>query len=164
MEGAKVVSTQARCKVLRRFIYEWYVGGACRCRALVKWCSRDRAPPARRIASNARSYVCFGPIFPVALARGPLAPDTISSRTNKAVARLSHRLYWPETNVGASVARDAPRGRRSILRASHHSSPTPRPSAQRADQAPWHFLNFFSLPQGQGSLRPTSFRALRTGS
>ncbi|GLO58806.1 hypothetical protein PPUJ20066_48420 [Pseudomonas putida] len=28
LEGAKVVSTQARCKVLRRFIYEWYVGGA----------------------------------------------------------------------------------------------------------------------------------------
>ncbi|MGE8464501.1 MAG: hypothetical protein ACN6QE_00005, partial [Pseudomonas putida] len=33
-----------------------------------------------------------------------------------------------------------------------------------SDQAPWHFLNFFSLPHGQGSLRPTSFRALRTGS
>ncbi|CAI8893031.1 hypothetical protein EMIT0P2_30392 [Pseudomonas sp. IT-P2] len=31
-------------------------------------------------------------------------------------------------------------------------------------QAPWHFLNFLPLPQGQGSLRPTSFRALRTGS
>ena len=33
-----------------------------------------------------------------------------------------------------------------------------------AAYAPWHFLNFFSLPHGQGSLRPTSFRALRTGS
>ncbi|CAO3307796.1 hypothetical protein METHP14_340026 [Pseudomonas sp. P14-2025] len=32
------------------------------------------------------------------------------------------------------------------------------------DQAPWHFLYFFSLPHGHGSLRPTSFRALRTGS
>src|SRR5690606_16467749 len=31
-------------------------------------------------------------------------------------------------------------------------------------QAPWHFLNFFWLPQGQGSLRPTSFSGLRTGS
>eukprot|EP01133_Synstelium_polycarpum_P009211 gene9211-10807_t len=31
-------------------------------------------------------------------------------------------------------------------------------------QAPWHFLNFFSLPHGQGSLRPTSFNVLRTGS
>ncbi len=34
----------------------------------------------------------------------------------------------------------------------------------RLGQAPWHFLNFFSLPQGQGSLRPTSFSGLRTGS
>jgi len=25
--------------------------------------------------------------------------------------------YWPETNVGASVARDAPRGRRSVSQA-----------------------------------------------
>ena len=33
-----------------------------------------------------------------------------------------------------------------------------------AAYAPWHFLNFFSLPHGQGSLRPTSFNALRTGS
>ncbi|MGN7905394.1 hypothetical protein ACTJJT_21515, partial [Pseudomonas sp. 22373] len=32
----------------------------------------------------------------------------------KAVARACHRRYWPKTNVGASAARDAPRGRRSI--------------------------------------------------
>jgi len=31
-------------------------------------------------------------------------------------------------------------------------------------QAPWHFLNFLLLPHGHGSLRPTSFSALRTGS
>ncbi|GLO56737.1 hypothetical protein PPUJ20066_27730 [Pseudomonas putida] len=29
-------------------------------------CCENRAPPARRIASNARSYVCFGPVTPVA--------------------------------------------------------------------------------------------------
>ncbi len=29
----------------------------------------ERAPPARRIASCARSYVCFGPIIPVGFAR-----------------------------------------------------------------------------------------------
>jgi hypothetical protein len=40
-----------------------------------------------------------------------------------------------------------------------------RPLAKAsAHYAPWHFLNFFSLPHGQGSLRPTSFKALRTGS
>ncbi|MCK2118076.1 hypothetical protein MYW52_21585, partial [Pseudomonas juntendi] len=35
----------------------------------------------------------------------------------KAFARKSHRNNWPETNVGASAARDAPRGRRSISQA-----------------------------------------------
>ncbi|WP_238348953.1 hypothetical protein, partial [Pseudomonas sp. SWRI50] len=43
-----------------------------------------------------------------------LAHGAISRRSNKAVARACHRRYWPKTNVGASVARDAPRGRRSI--------------------------------------------------
>ncbi len=33
------------------------------------WRLRDRAPPARRIASCARSYVCFGPINPAGFAR-----------------------------------------------------------------------------------------------
>ncbi|WP_313459485.1 hypothetical protein, partial [Pseudomonas sp.] len=32
----------------------------------------DIAPPARRIASYARSYVCFGPMFPVGFACGRL--------------------------------------------------------------------------------------------
>ncbi|MDZ3991111.1 hypothetical protein PspTeo4_06760 [Pseudomonas sp. Teo4] len=36
---------------------------------------------------------------------------------NKADARACNRHYWPETDVGASLARDAPRGRRSISRA-----------------------------------------------
>ena len=36
------------------------------------------------------------------------------SAGTKAVARKSHRNNWPDTNVGASFARDAPRGRRSI--------------------------------------------------
>ncbi|QDR66269.1 hypothetical protein FPB55_00735 [Pseudomonas sp. BJP69] len=31
---------------------------------------------------------------------------SISRRTNKAAARACHRRYWPETNVGASAARD----------------------------------------------------------
>ncbi len=37
----------------------------------------------------------------------------------KAFARQSPRHNWPETNVGASKARDAPRGRRSISQALH---------------------------------------------
>jgi hypothetical protein len=38
------------------------------------------------------------------------------------------------------------------------------PGGVLGHQAPWHLLNFFWLPQGQGSLRPTSFSGLRTGS
>jgi hypothetical protein len=30
------------------------------------------------------------------------------------VARQWHKRDWPETNVGAALRRDAPRGRRSI--------------------------------------------------
>ncbi|WP_409264574.1 hypothetical protein, partial [Pseudomonas sp. KCJK9000] len=50
--------------------------------------------------------------------------------TNKAVARACHRRYWPETNVGASAARDAPRGRRSIFKPPQIPShaPTFRPA------------------------------------
>ncbi|WP_217436293.1 hypothetical protein, partial [Pseudomonas putida] len=33
------------------------------------------------------------------------------------VARQWHRLDWPETDVGAALRRDAPRGRRSISQA-----------------------------------------------
>ena len=33
----------------------------------------------------------------------------------------------------------------------------PRPSSAEPLYAPWHFLYFFPLPQGQGSLRPTLF-------
>ena len=38
---------------------------AARCLSWVwRWCG-DRAPPARRIASEARSYIRFGPVTPV---------------------------------------------------------------------------------------------------
>src|SRR5467141_2773928 len=39
---------------------------------------------------------------------------------------------------------------------SHHGdAEVPRPSSAEPLHAPWHFLYFFPLPQGQGSLRPT---------
>ena len=39
---------------------------------------------------------------------------------------------------------------------SHHGNAEgPRPSSAEPFHAPWHFLYFFPLPQGQGSLRPT---------
>jgi hypothetical protein len=39
---------------------------------------------------------------------------------------------------------------------SHHGDAEgPRPSSAEPLYTPWHFLYFFPLPQGQGSLRPT---------
>jgi hypothetical protein len=61
-----------------------------------------------------------------------LAHGSISSRTNKAVARLSCRHNWPETNVGAGLPREAPRGRRSIyapLQNPRRSPGSPHPTS-----------------------------------
>ncbi len=146
--------------------------GGCECLELVfggtrclAWHFRrlsDRAPPARRIATQGRSYICFGPIIPGALARGPLVPPSISRRTNKAVARKCHWPHWPETNVGASLARDAPRGRRSI------SAPPPNP---RQAPSPHHPISrqAHSSPTPQHSVkihkksRPSLHRPCGTG-
>ncbi|MDF3170660.1 hypothetical protein P3C22_01060, partial [Pseudomonas sp. ER28] len=45
----------------------------------------------------------------------------------KGIARNSPRNNWPETNVGASAARDAPRGRRSISQAPNIPRRAPAP-------------------------------------
>ncbi|WP_220466961.1 hypothetical protein, partial [Pseudomonas juntendi] len=58
-----------------------------------------------------------GQLFLWDLRANALVHASISRRTNKAAARACHRGYWPETNVGASAARDAPGGRRSISQA-----------------------------------------------
>ncbi|MGE8314675.1 MAG: hypothetical protein ACN6OO_04405, partial [Pseudomonas putida] len=51
------------------------------------------APPARRIASCARSYACFGPIIPVGFARERLgAWLDIASYQQGGRARLSQAL------------------------------------------------------------------------
>ncbi|WP_313302959.1 hypothetical protein, partial [Pseudomonas sp.] len=47
----------------------------------------QRAPPARRIASCARSYVCFGPIIPGDLRA--LATGVIGEKTNRRSERSS---------------------------------------------------------------------------
>ncbi len=46
-------------------LFRW----ATRCLSWVLRLCANRAPPVRRIASCARSYVCFGPVIPVRSAR-----------------------------------------------------------------------------------------------
>ena len=64
--------------------------------------------------------------------------------------RVRHRYCVESGPCGSGLARDSDSTGEEFFRPKH--------------QAPWHFLNFLPLPHGQGSLRPTSFRALRTGS
>jgi len=58
--------------------------------------------------------------------RRDIAPCT------KAFARKSPRNNWPETNVGASFARDAPRGRRSIAQTLKTSRRAPQGPQRQA--------------------------------
>jgi hypothetical protein len=62
---------------------------------------------------QARSYICFGPVDPEATARGPLVLASISSRKNKAVA-CDGTDVTGRNRCRSELARDAPRGRRSI--------------------------------------------------
>ncbi len=73
----------------------------------------ERRPRGASRAALAPTFVS-GQLFLWDSRANALAYAEILRRTNKAVARACHRHDWPETNVGASAARDAPRGRRSI--------------------------------------------------
>ncbi|KKK08134.1 hypothetical protein O162_33015 [Pseudomonas putida SJ3] len=57
----------------------------------------------------------------------------------KAIALLCHRTDWPETNVGAGLPREAPRGRRSISQATKNSW-RKHPQKKRSNQLS-HFPN-----------------------
>ncbi|CAK6474001.1 hypothetical protein PSEG_01467 [Pseudomonas sp. Nvir] len=87
-------------------------------RSIFSACETERRPRGASRAALAPTFVsgqlCLGD-----LRANPLAHASMSRRMNQAVARTWHRGYWPETNVGASAARDAPRGRRSISPALH---------------------------------------------
>ena len=93
------------------------------------------------------------------------------TRSHRVLRRAGARVRR-KSHVGAGSARDG-----ALAGAAHaescdaqHTAIAGRTRSHRGaprawfNQAPWHFLNFFSLPQGQGSLRPTSFNALRVGS
>ena len=116
--------------------------GVCLRLGWADWCSprhylrlQDRAPPARRIATQGRSHICFGPVSPVPMARAPwvhgwrsIKSDCTPFNTawnNQGGQRWPYRMDWPETNVGAALRRDAPRGRRSVLQAQKKSRQAP---------------------------------------
>ena len=67
-----------------------------------------RSSAARAAQSRAALAPTFvsGQLFLWDSRANALVHASISRRTNKAAARACHRRYWPETNVGASAARD----------------------------------------------------------
>ncbi len=79
-------------------------------------CQIERRPRGASRAALAPTFVsgqsCLEDLCANALAHG-----AIWRCTNKAVPRACHGRNWPETDVGASAARDAPRGRRWVLKA-----------------------------------------------
>jgi len=112
----------------------------------------ERRPRGASRAALAPTFVS-GQSFLCHLRANTLAHGAISRRTSKAVARTCNRRYWPKTNVGASAARDAPRGRRSIF-----APPAPQGEPQQPSNSEssytlcsggigqWHL---FSLPWRQ---------------
>ncbi|SUD76954.1 Uncharacterised protein [Pseudomonas putida] len=82
-------------------------------RSIFSACEIERRPRGASRAALAPTFVS-GQLFLWDLRANALEHASKSRRTNKAAARIWHRGYWPETNVGASAARDAPRGRRSL--------------------------------------------------
>ncbi|MGE6702614.1 hypothetical protein ACQKF2_15240, partial [Pseudomonas hunanensis] len=83
-------------------------------------------PPARRIASCARSYVCFGPIIPVGFARVRLGAGLdIASYKHGGRARLSQ----------ASLARNKRRSERSSRCAARAALDLP--GAKQVLASPW---------------------------
>ncbi len=90
----------------------------------------DRAPPARRIASFARSYVCFGPIMPGGLARERfgaclnIVPDKQGGR-----AHLAHGLLARNKRRSERSSRCAARAALDLTGA---EDPAPTPARDRA--------------------------------
>ncbi|WP_238347334.1 hypothetical protein, partial [Pseudomonas taiwanensis] len=74
----------------------------------------DRAPPARRIASKARSYACFGPVMSVAGARPFCLYDLISRRALKRLHANPSGFIGAKQTLGYAVG-----GRSSAARAAH---------------------------------------------
>ena len=131
----------------------------------------ERRPRGASRATLAPTFVS-GQLFLWDLRANALAHGSISRRTKKAVACACHRRYWPKTNVGASVARDAPRGWRSVSQAPHIPRRTLRSLVPglRAPFAPLHvgFLKIsVMLPRpaqiGAGQVALTKFCFLQVG-
>ena len=113
---------------------------AARCRTKDLQRLQDRAPPARRIAGKLAPTSVSGqlllqshhcpPCWSDAVSAWALSPLHMTQDMHQGRRRYFHRNNWPETNCGSWLASDAPRGRRSILRALHQYRHAPgRPHA-----------------------------------
>ncbi|MFV0891196.1 hypothetical protein [Pseudomonas kurunegalensis] len=89
---------------------------------------QDRAPPARRIASYARYYVCFGPIIPVGIAREFFgAWLDIASYKQGGRARLPQALLARNKRSSERSSRCAARAALDLISAAYLSASTCQP-------------------------------------
>ncbi len=103
-----------------------------------------RSAPVRSSAARAalrgqaRSYVCFGPIIPVGFARERLgACLDIASYKPGGRARLAQAIL-ARNKRRSGLAREAPRGRRSIFQAPHLPNQTPGTPTTPSKPGTWH--------------------------
>ncbi len=110
----------------RRFVRGWLSGESCGISG------ERRVAPARSSAARAalRSTRLLLHLFPAShactIARDRLVGPTQYRGEHQVVARPRLRNNWPETDVGAALCCEAPRGRRSISAAPSNPRHTPR--------------------------------------
>jgi hypothetical protein len=86
------------------------------CRKNFSACEIERRPRGASRGKPAPTFVS-GQYLLHPLARGPLFARRDIEWYAKGYARQCLRNDWPETNVGAGLPREAPRGRRSVSQA-----------------------------------------------
>ncbi|QEQ86681.1 hypothetical protein F1602_04900 [Pseudomonas putida] len=110
-----------------------------------------RASAARAAQSRAALAPTFvsGQLFLWDLRANALVHASISRRTNKAAARACHRRYWPETNVGASAARDCA-ARAALDLTGAEDAPATLARNHRISHRYYTGLEYCAVPVGAG--------------
>ena len=110
---------------------------ACVCMTQPLWRLRDRAPPARRFAGQARSHICFGPVTPV-----PLHTTALFARRNIEVDAKGPRASASEIIGPKQMWERACPAKRRAGGARSHKRHTSR------GEHPQLFTYFHALPVG----------------
>ena len=100
------------------------------------------------MTANRVSTFVSGQLFLWDSRANALVHASISRRTNKAAARACHRRYWPETNVGASAARDCA-ARAALDLTGAEDAPATLARNHGISHRVAHLLRLFAQPRAQ---------------